>query len=55
MQSLSNDRLLNNLANTEINTEDDLVRAYSSTVTVAKKTAVDSLPTKKFKRYLKPY
>ena len=45
-QYLSNDISLRNLANNEINSEMDINNAYSTIVTVVKKTAVGGLPTK---------
>ena len=45
-QCLSNDILLQNLANNEINSETDINNASSTIVTVFKKIAVECLPTK---------
>ena len=53
IQCLSNDISLRNLANNEINSEMDINNAYSTIVTVVKKTAVECLPTKKIQTFFK--
>ena len=54
-QFLSNDISIQNIINNDIISDTDINRVYSTIVTVVKKAAIESLPIKKFKRYLKPY
>ena len=54
-QFISNDISIQNIINNGIISDTDINRAYSTIVTVVKKAAIESLPIKNFKRYLKPY
>ena len=54
-QRLSDDISIQNILNNDFVSEADINNAYSTIVSVVKKAAVESLPIKKFKSFLKPY
>ena len=54
-QRLSDDISIQNILNNDFVSETDISNAYSTIVSVVKKAAVESLPIKKFKSFLKPY
>ena len=52
---MSDDISIQNILNNDFVSETDINNAYSTIVSVVKKAAVESLPIKKFKSFLKPY